>query len=327
MSIIVLGAGAVGCYVAAKLARAGADVVLIARGPALEAIASGGIAVVGEESFRTEVRTTAIEAAEPAELLIGCLKAHSIPAAAPEIARLLKPHGMWVPIQNGIPWWFCAGTEGPLAGLALDSIDPERAISTRVPLERVAGAVMYVRSEIEAPGTIRYGGGKGIIVGEPGGGISTRVRALADLLNSAGLACSTTDAIRSAVWNKLFGNISLNPLTTITGTTVDRLLAEPRLVAFLVATIEEAQRVATAAGAVPEVEPAARVEMMMPMKGFRTSMLQDADAGRPLELDAILKAPVEIARRLGVLAPGLELLLALTTAIAESRGLRPVATA
>lgn len=327
MGIVVLGAGAVGCFIAGKLAHAGADVTLVARGAALEVIGNRGITVVGAESFKAQVRVLPAEAAEPAELVIGCLKAHSIPEAAPAIARLLKPHGMWVCVQNGIPWWFCSGLDGPLRDFAPDSVDPGGGIADAIPLERTGGAIMYVRSAAKAPGVIEYSGGKGLIVGEINGGISTRTRALADLLGSAGIGCATTDDIRSAVWNKLFGNISLNPLTAITGLTVDRLLAEPRLATFLLATIEEAQRIAVAAGAVPDMEPTARVDMMTPLKGFRTSMLQDASAGRALELDAILTAPVEMARRLGVLVPGLELLLALTSAFAETRGLKHVRSA
>ncbi|MGE5510869.1 MAG: ketopantoate reductase family protein [Bacteroidota bacterium] len=323
MSIIVLGAGAVGCFIAGKLARAGVDVTVVARGPALAAIADRGITVSGEQDFQTDVRSMTADNTEPAEVVISCIKAHSIPDAARTVARLLKPHGMWVCVQNGIPWWYTHGLTGPLQGVTLESVDPGGGIAAAVPHERTAGAVVYARCETTSPGEIVYKGGKGLILGEINGPVSSRVRAFADLLQSAGLNCATTDDIRSAVWSKLFGNVSMNPLTAITGLTMGNLVAEPRLAAFAVATIEEAQQVAIAAGSKPDMTPEARVKAMALLTDFRTSMLQDASAGRLLELDAILAAPVEIARRLRVPVPGLELLLAMTSAFAETRGLRP----
>lgn len=323
MRIIVVGAGAVGCYIAAKLARAKLDVLLVARGEALEAVRAHGVTVEGAETFSTPVPVAATaETPAPADIVIGCVKAHAIADAAPLIARLLKPEGAWICGQNGVPWWFADGPETTRARLVLDSADPGGRIAAAVPKSQTIGAVMYLRSTVKAPGTIDFGGGRGLIIGEIDGTRSDRANAAADVLNVAGVACQVTNDIRSTVWGKLLGNVSLNPLTALTGLTVDRLLAEPRLAAFLLATVEEAHRVATAAGAVLDVTPSQRVATMEQLKGFRTSMLQDADAGRMLELDAILAAPVEIARRLGIPVPGLELLLALTTAFAETRGLR-----
>jgi 2-dehydropantoate 2-reductase len=324
MRIVVIGAGAVGSYVAGKLAQAKADVTLVARGAALEAIGSNGIRIEGEESFSVSLPVVSPDhTIEPADIVIGCVKAYAIPEAAPLVARLLKPDGAWICGQNGIPWWFADGAEAASPRLVLDSVDPGRRIATAVPRGQTIGAVMYVRSMTKAPGVTEYAGGRGFIIGELGGAVSDRTAAAAATLKGAGIGCEVTGDIRSAVWGKLFGNISLNPLSAVTGCTVGRMLAEPRLAAFLLATIEEGQRVAVAAGSVPDMTPAQRLAAMERLLGFRTSMLQDAEAGRTLELDAILAAPVEIARKLGIAVPGLELLLALTSAFAEARGLLP----
>lgn len=324
MRIVIIGAGAIGCYLAAKLTAAGADCVLVARGGAQDAIAAGGIAISGSEQLTARPRLAAgIEEAGPADLVISAVKAFALGDIAPAIAAILKPGGAWLVGINGLPWWYGEGLAGPLAGLHLETLDPGRRIAAAIGPGRTLGAVLYLRSETIEPGVIRFSGGRGLMIGEPSGASTPRLAQAVAALNGAGIATSATTDIRSAVWNKLFGNVALNPLTAMTGLTVDRLLTEPALRAFLAEVMAEAQAIAVAAGATIEMDVAARIAFMAPLIGFRTSMLQDADAGRPLELAAILGAVVELADRLGQPAPKARLLHALAGSFARHRGLVP----
>ncbi len=278
MRVAIVGAGAVGCYLAAKLATSGADVVLLARGAALETVRSRGIEVQGREQIVARLRTAAsAEEAGPVDLAVGCVKAYSIPGIAPMVARLITPAGAWLCAANGLPWWYGENLSGPLAGLSLRSVDS--------------------RSE--------------------------RLEKTVRLFRSAGLAAEATADIRGAVWSKLYGNVSLNPLSAITGLTVDCILAEPTLRSFLVNVVEEVRHLAAEVGCPPEVTAEARVAQMATLGAFRTSMLQDSAAGRSLEHDAIIAAVVELGQRVGVAMPETGLLCALVRSFAETRGLLP----
>ena len=324
MRVAIVGAGAIGCYFAAKLAAAGTEVVVLARGPTLEAIRRSGIAVQGKDNVIAQVRAIGSpEEAQPADLVISCVKAYSIPALAPAIAQMLAPEGAWLCAVNGLPWWYAQDLAGPLSGLSLSSVDPSGSISATIGPGRTLGCVVYLASEATSPGVIRFGGGRGLVVGEPGAQMTRRLERACSLLREAGITTRETVDIRSAVWNKLFGNVSLNPLSALTGLTVEGLLADTVLKAFLTDVVGEVQGLAAKAGCPPETSAEARVMQMAALGPFRSSMLQDAEAGRPLEHEAIIGAVVELAQKLAVPLPRTELLWALIRSFAESRGLDP----
>lgn len=303
MRIAVIGAGAIGCYLAAKLAAAGEDVVVVARGATRDAIRRDGIRVSGHETVTARPATidvADIDRAMPADLVLTCVKAYSSPDVAPLVAKLLGAAGAWIPVLNGLPWWYRSRS-----GEALNTVDPGGGISRLVGRERVIGSVAYLRSETTGPGAILYTGGRGLVLGAVGGVPDGALRRAAEVLSRAGVPATITADIRSAVWSKLYGNISLNPLSAITGLTVSEMLADAGLRERLVRAVEETQAIAEAEGATVEMSAEARVSGMAVLGPFRTSMLQDRDAGRPMEIDAILAAPLEVARRHGIAAPEL----------------------
>ena len=319
MRISILGAGAIGCYFAAQLHASGADVEVIARGANLDAIRARGIRVTGDVERDVKVQAASSADARPADLLVTCTKAFALPALSGDIARILAPGGLWVCMVNGIPWWY--GNE------PLQSVDPGGRIRAAVALERAMGCVAYLRSTLLEPGVAEYSGGRGLVVGMPDRTMPPRLAATADIFTRAGIATTATPDIRSAVWNKLFGNVVMNPLSAITGLSIDALLADLELRRLLAEVIQEAMRVATAEGDKVETDVAQRLAYMVPLGAFRTSMLQDVDAGRPIELDAILGAMLEVATRCKVEVPASRRLYAMVAAFARSRGLMPTATA
>lgn len=307
MRIAIIGAGAIGCYLAAKLAAAGEDVLLVARGAAAEAIRGGGIRVEGDETVaaRPKVITAAeLEAHSPADLVMTCVKAYSTAEVAPLVAVLAGGRGLWMPVLNGLPWWYRTRD-----GRSLETADPGGRIAMLIGRDRVVGSVAYLRSEAAGPGSILYTGGRGLVIGGVDGGPGEALDRAAAAISRSGVAATVARDIRSAVWSKLYGNISLNPLSAITGLTVTEMLADAGLRARLVRAVEETQAIAEAEGASIEMTAEARVSGMAVLGPFRTSMLQDRDAGRPLETDAILTAPLEVARRHGISTPELTRLL------------------
>lgn len=303
MRIAVIGAGAIGCYLAAKLAAAGEDVVVVARGATRDAIRRDGIRVTGTETVSVRPETLDVAAADRAEtvdLVMTCVKAYSSSDVAPVVAQLIGARGVWVPVLNGLPWWYRAR-----GGDCLETVDPGGRIARQIGSDRVIGSVAYLRSETTGPGAILYTGGRGLVLGAVGGVRDDAVRRAAEVLSPAGVPATIVPDIRSAVWSKLYGNISLNPLSAITGLTVSEMLADAGLRERLVRAVEETQSIAEAEGAAVEMTAEARVSGMAVLGPFRTSMLQDRDAGRPLEIDAILAAPLEVARRHGIATPEL----------------------
>lgn len=315
MRISILGAGAIGGYFAARLAASGADVRVIARGETLEAFRRNGIRIEGKADIIARPTALSIEEAQSADLLITCVKAYALPQLSPSIARLVKSGGLWLSAVNGLPWWY--------GDQPLEAVDPGGQIRASFPIEQAASCVAYLAAEVLRPGVIALSGGKGLILGMPGGRSSPLLEEAARLFTAAGIESSVSGDIRSAIWNKLFGNVCLNPLTAMTGLTADKMLADPDLKALLIEITAEAMAVATAEGAVPEAAAPERVAMMSRLGAFRTSMLQDADAGRPIELDAILGAMIEVAGRRGIAVPASRRAYALVRGFASSRGLIP----
>jgi len=320
----VLGAGAIGAYVGAALSRGGADVVLIARGAHLEAMRRNGVRVLsprGDFSAHPEA-TDDIGAVAGADCVVIGLKAYSLPELLPRIAPLLAPEACLLPAQNGVPWWFFQGFDGPLAGSVLESVDPGGAITAAIAPERVVGCVPYPAAEVAKPGVIRHVEGTRFAIGEPAGGESARCRAIREAFEAGGLKCGVEERIREQLWLKLVGNVAFNPVTALTRATLGQLGEVAEMVSVLRAVMEEVTAVGSALGIELPVSIERRLEAGLEVGDHKTSMLQDLEAGKRLELDCLSGAVLEIAAKLGVPCPHVETVHACATLVDR---LRPAA--
>ncbi len=315
MRFAILGAGAIGAYVGAALARGGADVVLIARGAHLEAMRRQGVRVLsprGDFEARPEA-TDELGAVAGADCVFLGLKAYSLPELLPRVAPLLDPDACVLPAQNGVPWWFFQRWSGPLAGAVVQAVDPEGVIASAIAPERVVGCVPYPATEIVEPGVIRHLEGTRFAIGEPDGPPSERCRAISEAFAAGGLKCPVEERIRDQLWLKLIGNVAFNPVTALTGATLEELGSLPAMVALLRAAMEEVAAVGEALGIELPVSIERRLEAGLAVGDHKTSMLQDLEAGKPLELDCMTGAVIEIAARLGIPVPRVETLHACAT--------------
>jgi 2-dehydropantoate 2-reductase len=310
MRIAVLGAGAIGAFLGAKLSHAGSDVVLIARGAQLEALRRQGVRVRSPRGdLSAEVAATdELEAVAEADTVIVALKAHSIPPLATRLGALLRPAATTVWAQNGIPWWYFRRHGGALDGLTLQSVDPHGEIAAAIPIATTVGSVVYIAAELEQPGVVRHVEGTRCTLGTPDGAISDGCLAIADALADAGIRAPVVDDLRPEIWLKLLGNATFNPVTALTGATLGQLgeLAEMQLV-----LLEAFREIATVAAELEIELPVSlerRLEAGIAVGDHRTSMLQDLQAGRPLEYGCLTGAVIEIAHRLAVPVPRLETL-------------------
>ena len=314
MRIAVFGAGAVGGYVAAKLALAGRPVSVVARGPQLAALRARGLTLIeGGVSRRVEVaaRDRAAALGEQ-DLVILTLKAHSIPAAAPEIAALLGPRTVLLSAQNGIPWWYFHQEGGALEGARIEAVDPGGTLFAALDPDRVVGCVLHMATSVPEPGVVRHQAGGRFILGELDGTVSERLQRVFAVLSDAGLAAETTTEIRREIWFKLWGNVAFNPLSVLTAATLDRMIADPAIRRLAVEIMNETETVAGRLGLRFDMSVEERVEVVRRLGAFKTSMLQDLEAGRPLEIEALMGAVVEIGRRLDCPTPMTEAVAALT---------------
>jgi 2-dehydropantoate 2-reductase len=317
----VLGAGAIGAYVGAALANAGSDVTLIARGAHLQAMVEHGVRVhSGRGDFESHPAATSdIAAVAEADVVFVGLKAYSLPALAPTIGPLLRPGAVVVAAQNGIPWWYFQRLGGPFDGRTLESVDPGGAVNRAFPPERVIGCVVYCSTEIEAPGVIRHIEGTRFTLGTPDGAPSDRVSEISEALRGAGLKAPVEPELRAQIWLKLVGNAAFNPLTTVTRSTMGGLAKSPHAVAFAREVMVECAAVAAGLGVELPISIDRRLEAALAVGDHKTSMLQDWEAGKPLESDCMTGAIVEIAELVGVPAPSTRVLHALTKAVEELR--------
>ncbi|HZB93012.1 MAG TPA: 2-dehydropantoate 2-reductase [Stellaceae bacterium] len=321
MKIAVFGAGAIGGYLAAKLAAADHDVAVVARGPHLRAIQEQGLRLDEKGTVRV-LPVCAVDRAEalgPQELVIIAAKAHAMAEAAPSIASLLGPETVLLPAQNGIPWWFPYRAGAPLEGSRILAVDPEGAVARSLDPARVIGCVVYMAASVPEPGLVRRFGGNLLILGEPDGSSSTRLDRVAHLLKAAGIKIEMTARIRDAVWMKLWGNVAFNPVSVLTGAKMDQMADDPAVRAVLRAAMIECQQVAAALGTRFGRDVEARIEESRTIGDFKTSMLQDFEAGRPVEIDALVATVVELGRRVAVKTPLLEAIAALTRLRATPR--------
>jgi 2-dehydropantoate 2-reductase len=317
--LAVVGAGAVGTDIAARLARSGADIRLVARGAQLHAIAANGITVDdGPERWQVDVPVFASGAdAGPADVVILGVKAHQLEAALPQIEPLLEPHTVIVALQNGIPWWY--GFAHPrVPGIALASVDPDGRIAQRLGCERAIGAQVYFSANIPAPGVVVHGSGSRIVIGDPAAPGSERVRELAGMLSGAGYETLVSDRIRAEIWSKLLGNATFNPLTALTRQFIREAYEDARTLAIVRAGMAEVLAVAASLGDAPDITIDERIAISPIHGDIRTSTLQDAQAGRALETRPLVSAIVELAGRTGVPTPTLATLDALVSALDRS---------
>lgn len=305
MRFAVVGAGAIGAYVGAALVRGGSDVVLIARGAQLEALRERGVRVLsprGDFEAHPEA-TDDLAAVAGADVVFVGLKAYSLPELAPRLAEHLSPGAAVVPGQNGVPWWFFQSFRGPLAGTTIERVDPGGAVTRAIAPERVVGCVPYPATELVEPGVVRHIEGTRFAIGEPDGSQSERCAAISAAFAAGGLRCPVEDEIREQLWLKLIGNVAFNPLTALTGATLGGIGLVPEAVALARAVMEECAAVGAALGIELPVSLDRRLEAGIAVGDHRTSMLQDLEAGKPLELDALTGAVIEIADRLEVSVP------------------------
>jgi 2-dehydropantoate 2-reductase len=319
VKVTVFGAGAIGGYIAAKLALAGHEVAVVARGPHLEAIRAKGLALDDRGVTRRAALRATDRAEElgPQELVVVAVKAHAMPQVAPAIATLLGAKTVIVPAQNGIPWWFSYRAEGAAGGAPITAVDPGGVVARHLDPAHVVGCVVYIAAAVPEPGLVRRFGGNMLVLGEPDGSASPRLAQLTELFGAAGIKIEATPRIRDALWMKLWGNIGFNPVSVLTGATQGRMVHDPGVRAVLRAAMLEMQAVAERLGARFDKAVDARIDDGAYVGDFKTSMLQDFEAGRPVEIDPIVFAVVELGRRVGVATPMLEAIGALTRLRAE----------
>ncbi|HSW25035.1 MAG TPA: 2-dehydropantoate 2-reductase, partial [Burkholderiaceae bacterium] len=258
------------------------------------------------------------------DLVVIAVKGQSLPEVVPTIAPLLAAHTLVLPAMNGVPWWFGRGVSA-LEGRPLASVDPGGLVSAALPFEQVIGCVVHASTSTSEPGLVDHKMGQGLIVGEPAGGESARVRALADTLRAAGFDVTVSAGVRRDIWYKLWGNMTINPVSAITGAPTDRVLDDPLVLAFCSAAMREAAQVGAAIGCAIDQQPEDRHAITRKLGSFKPSMLQDVEAGRTLELDAIVGVVREIAQRVGVVTPNIDALLGISRLFARTRGLYPAA--
>ena len=323
MKICIYGAGAIGGHLAARLHRAGADVSVIARGAHLAAIQANGLTV---RAIDGEYRAAVAASADPADFgpqdaVFVTVKAPALAAVAASIAPLLGPKTPVAFVMNGIPWWYFNHLLGPHQGKSLPRIDPNDRLRQALGPGRAVGGVVYSASAVTAPGIVEVEQPKSrVILGEPDGTVSDRVRTLASLISKGGISGETTSAIRTEIWNKLISNLAGGTLAVLTGGAPKGVYVEPAAEQAALRMMQEATAIAQALGADPTTDHQRRIAGQRSMD-HKPSILQDLELGRPMEIDGLFDAPLVLARMTGVAAPTLELLVALCKLRARSAGL------
>jgi 2-dehydropantoate 2-reductase len=322
VKIGIYGAGAIGGLLGARLALAGQEVTLIARGPHLAAIRAHGLRLrmEGKELAVRPQATGDPREAGPQDAVIVTLKAHSVPAAAAAMQPLLGPETAVVTAMNGMPWWYFHKLAGPYEGRSIKAVDPDGTLARLIPGERCIGCVVYAATEVVAPGVVEHYSGKRFLLGEPDGGASARVMRLAEALTGAGFEAPVRPKIRDEIWVKLWGNLSFNPVSALTGGTLAGIAADPGTRALVRRMMAEAEAIGTALGVTFGVDIETRIGWAAAIGEHRTSMLQDLERKRPLEIDALVAAVAEMGDLVGVDTPFIDAVLALTIQRARVAG-------
>jgi 2-dehydropantoate 2-reductase len=306
MKLAVVGAGAVGAYVGAAIARGGADVTLIARGAHLDAMRANGVRVLSPlgDFVAHPAVSDELGAVSGADVVFVALKAYSLAELAPRLSEVLDPAAAVIWAQNGIPWWYFQSYEGPLAGSVIEAVDPGGAITNAIEPKHNVGCVLYCATEIIEPGVIRHIEGTRLAIGEPDGSRSERCQAISTLFSAGGLKVLIDRRLRDQIWLKLVGNVAFNPITALTGATLGELGQLPEMVELLEGIFVECSSVATALGITFPIPLSRRLQAGLAVGDHRTSMLQDKDARKPFELGCLTGAVIELAAKVDVDVPG-----------------------
>jgi 2-dehydropantoate 2-reductase len=302
MKFLIAGAGAIGAYIGARMAQAGFDVTLFARGPHLRAMQEHGVQVKsGDGDFvaRPAVAGT-LEEVGPVDVVFLGVKAHGLPQLAPHLKPVLGFETTVVSTQNGIPWWYFQGFGGEYEGLRLERVDPGGVIAAAIEARKVAGSIVYFATEVAAPGTIQHIEGNRISLGEPDGTRSDRCRQIAEALIASGLRCPVTTRIRHEIWVKVLGNASFNPVSALTRATLAKMVRDPGVSSVIRDIMQEVEAVSHKLGMELPVSIEQRMAGAEKVGEHKTSMLQDLEAGRPMELEALVGAVVELGERVGL---------------------------
>jgi len=329
MKVCIYGAGAIGGLIGSRLAAAGkCTVSAVARGATLDALREHGFRLRESQQEGGSLWSAPVNASDDPKALgvqdvvVIAVKGPALSAVAQTIAPLLGPDTVVLPAMNGVPWWFGKGVPA-LEAAPLQSIDPGGRIASAIASEHVVGCVVHASASTPQPGLVEHKMGRGLIVGEPAGGESARTRRLAGLLTQAGFQVTVSPDIRRDIWYKLWGNLTMNPVSAITGATIDRVLDDPLVLEFCSAAMREAAAIGARIGCAIAQSPEDRHAVTRKLGAFKSSMLQDVEASRTIELDAIVGVVREMAQRLGIATPNIDVLLGLTRLYARVHGLYP----
>ena len=325
MKVCIYGVGAIGGWLGVHLAQAGCSISAVARGATLQALRSSGL-TLHQAGVTHTVQVQASD--QPADLgvqdvVIVAVKAPALADVAAQIAPLLGPHTVVFTAMNGVPWWFLQGFGGALAETRLQTIDPTGAIAQGIPAAHVLGGVVHASCSVDAPGVIRHHFGNGLIVGEPSGQATPRAQDWVARLERAGLTASLSPQIQKDIWYKLWGNMTVNPVSGITGATTDVILNDDLVRGFISSVMLEAKAIGAQLGIAIDQQPEDRHAVTRKLGAFKTSMLQDVEAGKPIELDALVSAVRELGQLTQVATPFTDALLGLSRLHASVRGLYP----
>ena len=331
MKVCIYGAGAIGGWIGVHLAQTGHEVSVVARGATLEALQKNGLQCVQSHVPEAHLKANVKASANPADLgpqdvVIVAVKAPAMADVALGIAPLLGPNTMVMTAMNGVPWWFFQGFGGKLQGTTLNTIDPEGRIAKAIPAHHVVGCVVHASCSLDAPGVVRHHFGQGLILGEPAeqhGQVSARVQQWVTHLQTAGFTASASAQIQKDVWYKLWGNMTVNPISAITGATMDLILKDDLVRGFVSRVMLEAKDIGEKIGIPIAQTPEDRHAVTMKLGAVKTSMLQDVEAGKQVELDALVSVVRELGQLTQVSTPYTDALLGLSRLHASVRGLYP----
>jgi 2-dehydropantoate 2-reductase len=323
VKICIVGAGAIGGFLGVRLAEAGHEVSLLARGDHLAAIRAYGATLIDQRGETVVQVTASDDPADfgPQDYVVITLKTPSLPAVVPSLVPLLGDDTAVVSAMNGIPWWFCQHLTGPLKGHRLKTIDPEGQLAAALPAERIIGCVVHAGASVSEPGVIRHAAGDLFIIGEPDGTTKPRTKALGDAITGAGLTGRVTDAIHQEIWLKLIGNMGMGPISALTKLTLAGIANDPDARPIAVAMMEEAIAIGDRIGLHMEMSAEDRVDLGAQLGDFKPSILQDLEKGRPMEIDALIGVVAELGELAGVPTPTIDTVLALQRAQARFAGL------
>lgn len=331
MNVTIIGAGAIGGHIAAKLALAGESVKVVARGEHLNAIRKRGLTLKenGEEFVARLEATDRVAEAGGADLIVLGVKAHQLAPIAAEVASIVTPKTVVMTTQNGFPWWYFYKHGGPHEGTSLESVDPGGIIASHLPIDSVIAGISYQAAEIESPGVIRHIEGHRLPIAEIDGRKTERIALLSELFTKAGFKSPALNDVRTEIWMKLWGNQTFNPISALTHATLEGLCRFPRTRELATAMMREAQTVGEAFGIRFRISIEKRIAGAESIGAHKTSMLQDIEHGRAIEIDALLGSVIELARLVNVSTPHLDAIYAVTKLLGEtvSRGGRGLSVA